>query len=164
MVAGAAAYASGELGIGIPPVIGVVVAMALVLLLPRPRPPFPRSERRVRRGYARVMPTIILLTEEALRQNDVENIRTLHGEEPLTITVLVPADTERNVVADIIDHLSLFELKEAWHAIVDKETDTEARQEAGAALQQTVAALEGIGATVTGTIVDDDPLPPWSRR
>lgn len=34
-VAGAAAYASGELGIGIPPVIGVVVAMALVLLLPR---------------------------------------------------------------------------------------------------------------------------------
>jgi hypothetical protein len=105
------------------------------------------------------MPTIILLTEEALRQNDVENIRTLHGEEALTITVLVPADTERNVVADIIDHLSLFELKEAWHAIVDKENDTEARQEAGEALQQTVSALEAIGATVTGTIVDDDPLP-----
>lgn len=105
------------------------------------------------------MPTIILLTEEALRQNDVENIRTLHGEEALTITVLVPADTERNVVADIIDHLSLFELKEAWHAIVDKETDTEARQEAGEALDQTVSALEAIGATVTGTIVDDDPLP-----
>lgn len=40
-VAGAAAYASGELGIGIPPVIGVVVAMALVLLLPRPRPAVP---------------------------------------------------------------------------------------------------------------------------
>ena len=105
------------------------------------------------------MPTIILLTEEALRPNDVENIRTLHGEETLTITVLVPADTARNVVADIIDHLSLFELKEAWRTIVDKETDTEARQEAGEALQQTVSALEAIGATVTGTIVDDDPLP-----
>lgn len=105
------------------------------------------------------MPTIILLTEEALRPSDVENIRTLHGDEPLTITVLVPADTERNVVASIIDHLSLFELKEAWQSITDKETDAEARQEAGAALEQTVTALEGAGATVTGTVVDDDPLP-----
>ena len=105
------------------------------------------------------MPTIILLTEEALRPNDVENIRTLHGDEPLTITVLVPADTERNVVASIIDHLSLFELKEAWQSIVDKESDAEARQEASAALEQTVDALQKIGATVTGTIVDDDPLP-----
>ncbi|WP_420110589.1 hypothetical protein [Pseudactinotalea sp.] len=105
------------------------------------------------------MPTIILLTEEALRTSDVENIRTLHGEEPLTITVLVPADTERNVVTDFIDHLSLFELKEAWEAITDRETDAEARQEAGEAVEQTVAALEKIGASVTGTVVDDDPLP-----
>lgn len=105
------------------------------------------------------MPTIILLTEEALRTSDVENIRTLHGEEPLTITVLVPADTERNVVTDFIDHLSLFELKEAWEAITDRETAAEARQEAGEAVEQTVAALENIGASVTGTIVDDDPLP-----
>ena len=109
------------------------------------------------------MPTIILLTEEALRPSDVENIRTLHGDESLTITVLVPADTERNVVASIIDHLSLFELKEAWQTIVDKETDAEARQEAGASLEQTVASLQAIGATVTGTVVDDDPLPALSQ-
>lgn len=109
------------------------------------------------------MPTIILLTEEALRPSDVENIRTLHGDEPLTITVLVPADTERNVVASIIDHLSLFELKEAWQTIVDKETDAEARQEAGASLEQTVDALQQAGATVTGTVVDDDPLPALSQ-
>lgn len=105
------------------------------------------------------MPTIILLTEEALRPHDVENISTLHGDEPLTITVLVPADTERNVVASIIDHLSLFELKEAWQSIVDKETDAQARQEASEALEQTVDALTKIGAEVTGTVVDDDPLP-----
>ena len=105
------------------------------------------------------MPTIILLTEEALRPSDVENIRTLHGEEPLTIEVLVPADTERNVVTDFIDHLSLFELKEAWEAITEKETDAQARQEASEALAQTIAALEEIGATVSGTTVGDDPLP-----
>lgn len=105
------------------------------------------------------MPTIILLTEEALRSSDVENIRTLHGDEPLTITVLVPADTERNVVTDFIDHLSLFELKEAWESITERETDAEARQEADTALAETVSSLEKIGATVTGTVVDDDPLP-----
>lgn len=38
VVAGGAAYASGRLEIGVPPVIGVAIAMALVLLLPRPRP------------------------------------------------------------------------------------------------------------------------------
>lgn len=105
------------------------------------------------------MPTIILLTEEALKPSDVNNIRTLHGDEPLTITVLVPADTERNVVTDIIDHLSLFELKEAWETVTEKEDDDHARQEAGEALAQTVSALEEAGATVTGTVVDDDPLP-----
>src|SRR5690606_26213365 len=67
------------------------------------------------------MPTINLLTEDALRPSDVENIATLHGDEPLTITVLVPADTERNVVTDFIDHLSLLELKEAWEAITERE-------------------------------------------
>lgn len=105
------------------------------------------------------MPTIILLTEEALRASDVENIRTLHGDEPLSITVLVPADTKRNLVTDFIDHLSLFELKEAWESITDRESESEARQEAGESLAQTVAALQAVGATVTGTVVEDDPLP-----
>lgn len=105
------------------------------------------------------MPRIILLTEDALRPSDVENIRTLHGADPLTITVLVPADTERNVVADFIDHLSLFELRQAWDAITDRETESEARQEASDSLEQTVAALQAAGAQVTGTVVDDDPLP-----
>lgn len=37
-VAGAAAYLSGVFGWGIPPVIGVLLAMAIVLLWPRPKP------------------------------------------------------------------------------------------------------------------------------
>lgn len=105
------------------------------------------------------MPTIILLTEEALRPSDVTNIRNLHGEDQLDVTVLVPADTEQNVVTEIINHLSLFELKEAWDAITEKEDDDEARQEASEALEQTVAALEAAGLTAGGTVVDDDPLP-----
>lgn len=105
------------------------------------------------------MPTIILLTEEALRPSDVTNIRALHGEEALDVTVLVPADTEQNVITEIINHLSLFELKEAWDAITEKEDDEEARQEASEALEQTVAALKAAGVKAGGSVVDDDPLP-----
>lgn len=106
------------------------------------------------------MPTIIVLTEDALKPSDVESITTLHGDEPLTIQVMVPADTERNVVADFINHLSLFELREAWQAITDRdEDDGEARQEAGEALARSVAGLTAAGAAVTGTVVEDDPLP-----
>lgn len=105
------------------------------------------------------MPTIVLLTEEALRARDVENIAHLHGREPLTIRVLVPADTHRNVVSDFINHLSLLELREAWDAVVDPESEDQARQEAGEALVASVAALQAAGATVTGSVVADDPLP-----
>lgn len=105
------------------------------------------------------MPTIILLTEEALRPSDVTNIRTLHGDDHVDVTVLVPADTEQNVITEIINHLSLFELKEAWDAITEKEDDDEARQEASEALEQTVAALEAAGLKAGGSVVDDDPLP-----
>ncbi|MFV0252184.1 MAG: hypothetical protein ACK5H2_02495 [Beutenbergiaceae bacterium] len=104
------------------------------------------------------MPTIIVLTEEALKPSDVTNITELHGDAPLSITVLVPADTEGSVVAEVIDHLSLFELRRAWDALTEQESEQEARQEAGEALATSIAALTRAGASVTGTVVADDPL------
>ena len=102
--------------------------------LPRPahRADASACSGRPARRYARSVPTIIVLTEDALKPIDVESITTLHGDEPLTIQVLVPADTERNVVADFINHLSLFELREAWDAVTEKEDAAQARQEASA--------------------------------
>lgn len=105
------------------------------------------------------MATIIVLTEEALQASDVAHIRDLHADAEVEVTVLVPADTERNVVADLIDHLSLFELKQAWAAITERTTDLQARHEAADALTQSVEALTEAGLTASGTVVDDDPLP-----
>ncbi|MFV0425707.1 MAG: hypothetical protein ACK5KU_01575 [Beutenbergiaceae bacterium] len=104
------------------------------------------------------MATIIVLTEEALRPSDITNITQLHGDAALTIAVLVPADTEGSVVAQVIDHLSLFEMRQAWDAITEHDSYAQARQEAGQALQASVAALRQAGAQASGTVVADDPL------
>ena len=44
-------------------------------------------------------PTIIVLTEEALKPVDVEKIVALHEEDAPTYRVLVPADTDRNMLS-----------------------------------------------------------------
>ena len=48
---------------------------------------------------------IIILTEEPLRPIDVTKILGLHEGEQLTYRVLVPADTERNVLTSVLNHL-----------------------------------------------------------
>lgn len=106
---------------------------------------------------------IIILTEEPLRPIDVTKILGLHEGEQLTYRVLVPADTERNVLSSVLNHLSLFEMREAMEALrpVDR---TEARSDAEQALATSLEALEGAGAEATGAITEDDPLPTLSAE
>ena len=103
------------------------------------------------------MATIIVLTEEALSDYDVTKLRDLHPE--ASFHVLVPADTERNVISDLINHLSLFELREAWDAITERIEPAEARQEADEALATTLRVLTKAGLEAEGHVVADDPLP-----
>ena len=106
---------------------------------------------------------IIILTEEPLRPIDVRKILGLHEGEQPTYRVLVPADTERNVLSSVLNHLSLFEMREALEALrpVDR---TGARSDAQAALATSLQALEGAGAGATGAITEDDPLPTLSAE
>ncbi|ACQ80222.1 conserved hypothetical protein [Beutenbergia cavernae DSM 12333] len=104
--------------------------------------------------------TVIVLTENTLKPVDAQHIVGLHEGQDVTYEVLVPADTERNVVAEIIDHLSLFELKKAWDDMIGKEpSDAQARATAHDAVAGSVAALEAEGATAQGSVVADDPIP-----
>ncbi|WP_147917347.1 universal stress protein [Ruania zhangjianzhongii] len=103
------------------------------------------------------MATIIVLTEEALSDYDVTKLRELYS--GATFHVLVPADTERNVISDIINHLSLFELREAWEALTERTEPAEARQEADEALATTLRQLTEAGLEAEGYVVPDDPLP-----
>ncbi|MFC8923392.1 hypothetical protein [Cellulosimicrobium sp. NPDC057127] len=104
--------------------------------------------------------TILVLTEDTLNPADVQHILSLHEGESLGYRVLVPADTERNVLSGIIDHLSVGELKAAWDEVVGREpTRAQATATAAEQLELSVAELRAAGREADGSITEDDPLP-----
>ncbi|MFC4556514.1 hypothetical protein [Georgenia faecalis] len=104
--------------------------------------------------------TVLILTEDALAPTDVRQIVDLYTVEEPQFQVLVPADTERNVLVEVINHLSLLELREAWDTVVEGDPDdAEARTEASEALSRSLAELRAAGVRADGAVVSDDPLP-----
>jgi hypothetical protein len=101
-------------------------------------------------------PSIVLLTEEALTSADAQRLTRLHADEEIRYRVLVPADVERNLLADVLDHLSLFQLREALEAVRREEEPT--RAEAASALEQSLAALTAAGVAAEGSVVEGDPV------
>ncbi|MGF0116998.1 hypothetical protein ACQFYA_11830 [Promicromonospora sp. Marseille-Q5078] len=109
------------------------------------------------------MPTTVVLTEDALTDADVAHILSLHEEQSERYRVLVPSDTDRNVVAAIIDHLWVGELREAGHDLVGREpTPDQAKATAAERLEASLAALRGAGAVADGEVTEEDPLPALS--
>ncbi|WP_263120667.1 hypothetical protein [Cellulomonas fimi] len=104
--------------------------------------------------------TILVLTEDTLTSADVAHILSLHDGEQLDYRVLVPADTERNVLVSLVDQLSLGELREALDTVLGREPAPDrATADAAQQLSGSLEALSAAGARATGTVVDDDPLP-----
>ena len=102
-------------------------------------------------------PTIVL-TEVPLKALDVTRITGLHeGDEP-TYRVLVPADTKRNVLVSVLNHLSLFEMREALEALRPVNRNA-AHTDAEETLAESLRVLRDAGVEVTGEITEDDPLP-----
>ena len=101
-------------------------------------------------------PSIVLLTEEALTTADAERLTQLHADEEIRYRVLVPADVERNLLSDVLDHLSLFQLREALEAVRGEEEPS--RSEAATALAESLAALAAAGVPAEGTVVEGDPV------
>ena len=103
------------------------------------------------------MTRITVLTEEALAATDVEHILSLHPD--AEFKVLVPADTEQNLLASLIDHLSLGELREALDEVLGREPTATPELTAAEQLERSLAAFTAAGAVASGSVVDDDPLP-----
>lgn len=103
---------------------------------------------------------IVVLTEDALTDADVTHITGLHEGEDVSFHVLVPADTEQNMLVSLVDHLSLGELREALEAVLGREPEpVHAYQTAEEQLEASVAAFRAAGAEADGVVVADDPLP-----
>lgn len=108
--------------------------------------------------------TVVVLTETALRPSDAAHISKLHPEPDTLVEVLVPADTEQNVVAAIIDDLGLLDLRAMWDDLVGRRpSPDEARTDAANAVVTSVKALRGVGLTAQGRVVGDDPIPDLAR-
>ncbi|PJI85677.1 hypothetical protein [Luteimicrobium subarcticum] len=109
--------------------------------------------------------TVLVLAEDTLNPADVAHILDLHPDEQLAYEVLVPADSERNFAVELIDHLSVGELREAWR---DLRREAPSEQDAERTAQDRAAAsaaeIAAAGRAATTLVTDDDPLPALADR
>lgn len=100
---------------------------------------------------------IVILTEEPLGADDRVNISRLVDSGDAPLVVLVPANTERHLLVDFLENLSMLEVAKAFRELVASAPDPESeRAEAAEALATSLAALEGLGGGVTGEIVEGE--------
>lgn len=100
--------------------------------------------------------SIIVLTEQALGPDDAGRLAALHSDDSPRYQVLVPANTRRSLLIDVLDHLSLLELRKALEAAFGH--DEPARTTADAALAASLQHLRAAGADAEGHIVEGDPI------
>jgi hypothetical protein len=100
---------------------------------------------------------IVILTEEPLGRDDRVNIERLVNGGDTPLVVVVPANTERHLLVDFLENLSLLEIAKAFRELTSHAPDP-ATQRAAAAetLSASLEALEGLGGGVTGEVVDGD--------
>lgn len=100
--------------------------------------------------------SIVLLTEQALGAADAVRLVGLHADDEPRFHVIVPADPRQNLLADVLDHLSLLELREALDAVRGHDNGTRDSAEQG--LRQSIEQLRAAGVEADGEIVDGDPV------
>jgi hypothetical protein len=102
---------------------------------------------------------IVVLTEQQLGAGDAVRITDLH-DDVMRYHLLVPADTERNLLVDVIDHLSMLDLRAAMDAVRGRAGHGEgARATATQALVGSLGALRATGVAADGEVTEDDPVP-----
>jgi len=103
-----------------------------------------------------VTASIVVLTEQALGPDDAARLVGLHADDRPRFRVLVPADARQNLLADVLDHLSLLELRRALDAARGRENTS--RDGAEKALASSLQHLRATGVAADGRIVEGDPV------
>lgn len=110
-------------------------------------------------------PSILVLTEVALTEADAARLTSVHAADDTGqpgYHLLVPADVERNLLADVLDHLSLLELRAALEAV--RREDEPTRTEAAEALATSLASFAAVGVQATGEVIEGDPVVTLSKQ
>jgi hypothetical protein len=97
---------------------------------------------------------IVILTEEPLGADDRVNIETLLAGGDAPLVVLVPANTERHLLVDFLENISLLEIAKAFRELTAHSDPAEERAEAADTLAASLAALAGLGGGVSGEIIE----------
>ena len=100
--------------------------------------------------------SLVVLAERALSPADAERLVALHDPDRPAVRVLVPVGGKRNVLVDVLDHLSLLELREAVEAVQGHVEPTPDQAEAD--VRASVSALQGLGCEASGEVVTQDPV------
>ncbi|MFF1385341.1 hypothetical protein ACFVWT_17445 [Arthrobacter sp. NPDC058288] len=98
---------------------------------------------------------IVILTEEPLGADDRVNIERLVDGGDAPLVVLVPANTERHLLVDFLENLSLLDVAKAFRELTSHAPDPASERAAAAeTLAVSLNALAGIGGGVSGEVVD----------
>ena len=98
-----------------------------------------------------------MVTEEALGGHDVSRVAQLHGDEPVTVHLLVPADTKHNALIEALDEVALGRLRDALDDS-DDATPAQAEQDAMHAVNASIEALREAGIEARGSVTGDNPV------
>lgn len=103
--------------------------------------------------------TIVVLTEESLNAGDIQNLRYLKQDNAVHFEVLVPADTRRNLLVDVLDNLSLLEFAAAFRDVTGgrptKEQETKAAE---VELAESLQLCRESGLDASGSVTGEDPV------
>lgn len=116
------------------------------------------------------MPTsFIVLSEVPLETSDARTaleylaIDPAAEDEQVIVHAVVPADTQRSLIAQVIDSLGIGDLAGAWDAVTERarrrNADSARTMEASGVLATVEDAFTAVGCEVSGSVAEDDPLP-----
>lgn len=100
---------------------------------------------------------IIILSEEPLGSIDIDNIKELYSpEDDVELLLLVPAETKRNLLLDVLDSLTLLNIPAAVKEIADRPDSAKVQATAQETLAASLKALAATGKKVQGHVTEGD--------
>lgn len=98
--------------------------------------------------------SIVVLTEQPLVEADVQNLAGFHPGKEVGFILLVPQDTERHLLVDFLDNLSLLNVSAAFRELITKSPkDGDNRLAAAETLKVSLEAMRAAGLAVDGEVV-----------
>lgn len=102
---------------------------------------------------------MLILTEQALSQHDVDRLIGLH-DDALTAHIVVPSGTDQSTLDQVVDDLTRTDFQELGRDIDSdhQPSPAELARAAQERLEASIALLSAAGVTVTGSLVPDHPV------